>query len=165
MKTGYYVAGVTAAYRRALDLLERDEAAYRAALPALQNELRKVSHRDSNTGFYFGPPQPSSGAEGFSQTMEFSGRVLGMQDNCLLVEVKNRFHAGDTLEVLSPEGAHPFLVERIIRPDTGETVDFVSVAGQRVLLPVDFAAGEGDYLRGPNRNHRMDTGEKNHADH
>ena len=165
MKTGYYVAGVTAAYRRALDLLERDETAYRAALPALQNELRKVSHRDSNTGFYFGPPQPSSGAEGFSQTMEFSGRVLGMQDNCLLVEVKNRFHAGDTLEVLSPEGAHSFLVERIIRPDTGETVDFVSVAGQRVLLPVDFAAGEGDYLRGPNRNHRMDTGEKNHADH
>ena len=31
----------------------------------------------------------------------------------------------------------------------------VSVAGQQVLLPVDFIAEDGDYLRGPNRNHRM----------
>ena len=29
-----------------------------------------------------------------------------------------------------------------------------------VLLPVDFTAEAGDYLMGPNRNHRMDTGEK-----
>ena len=31
-----------------------------------------------------------------------------------------------------------------------------SVAGRRVLIPVDFAAEPGDFLRGPNRNHRMD---------
>ena len=158
MKTGYYVAGVTGAYRRALDLLARDEAAYRAALPELQRELRKVSHRASNTGFYFGSPQPSSGAEGFSQTMEFTGRILGMRDGCLQVEVKNRFHAGDTLEVLSPDGAHAFAVTDILREDTLERLDFVSVAGQRVLLPAGFSAGAGDYLRGPNRNHRMDMG-------
>ena len=165
MKTGYYVAGVTQAYRRALDLLEESEAAYRAALPALQQELRKVSHRDSNTGFYFGAPQPSGGADGFSQTMEFTGRILGMRDHCLDIEVKNRFHVGDRLEALTPGGSHAFIVEKMVREDTGEAVEFVSVAGQRVLVPVDFEAESGDYLRGPNRNHRMDTGEKNHADH
>ena len=37
----------------------------------------------------------------------------------------------------------------------GTRLDFVSVAGQQVLLPVDFIAEDGDYLRGPNRNHRM----------
>lgn len=155
MKTGYYVAAVTQAYHRALDLLSQSASAYQAALPALQEDLRKVSHRASNTGFYFGAPQPASGAEGFSQTMEFSGRVLGMQAGQLLVEVKNRFHVGDTLEVLSPDGAHAFTVSQILRADDGAAVDFVSVAGQRVLLPVDFTAGAGDYLRGPNRNHRM----------
>lgn len=56
MKTAYYVASVTQAYRRALDLLAQGEAAYRAALPELQDELLKVSHRSSNTGFYFGTP-------------------------------------------------------------------------------------------------------------
>ena len=155
MKTGYYVAGVTGVYRRALDLLEQGEDKYRAALPALERELRKVSHRASNTGFYLGTPQPASGAEGFSQTAEFSGRVLGMREGCLLVEVKNRFHAGDMLEVLSPAGVHPFAVGQIFREDTGEPLAFVSVAGQRVLIPVDFTAEEGDFLRGPNRNHRM----------
>ena len=84
MKTAYYVASVTQAYRRALDLLAQGEAAYRAALPELQDELLKVSHRSSNTGFYFGTPQPASGAEGFSQTREFVGRVLGMRDGCML---------------------------------------------------------------------------------
>ena len=160
MKTGYYVAAVTRAYRRALDLLARDEAAYRAELPALQEELRKVSHRASNTGFYFGAPQPASGADGFSQTREFTGRVLGMRGQSMRIEVKNRFHVGDTLEALTPGGVYAFRVTGITREDTGESADFVSIAGMRVLLPVDFTAEEGDYLMGPNRNHRMDTGEK-----
>lgn len=155
MKTAYYVAGITHLYRRALDLLEQDEAAYRAALPDLQREARKVSHRASNTGFYFGKPQPASGAEGFSQTMEFSGQVLGMREGCLLVAVKNRFHVGDTLELLSPKGVRPFTVQRML-DEEGSALDFVSVAGRQVLIPVDFTAEPGDFLRGPNRNHRMD---------
>jgi len=165
MKTAYYVASVTRVYRQALDLLEKDETAYRAALPGLQQELRKVSHRDSNTGFYFGAPRPASGAEGFSQTMEFTGRVLDARDGELLIEVKNRFHTGDKLEVLSPAGVYSLPVRQIRRADTGESVPFVSVAGQRVLVPADVPAEAGDYLRGPNRNHRMDTGDSADADH
>lgn len=155
MKTGYYVATVTQAYRKALDLYYEDKEKYEQALPELQNELLKCSHRLSNTGFYYGRPEPSSGAGGFRQTMEFTGRVLGMQDNCLLIEVKNRFHVGDQLEVLSPSGSHAFTVSAIYRED-GESVDFVSIAGQIVRVPVDFSAERGDYLRGPNRNHRVD---------
>lgn len=158
MKTGYYVATVTQAYRKALDLYYEDKEKYEQALPELQNELLKCSHRLSNTGFYYGRPQPSSGADGFRQTMEFTGRVLGMQDNCMLIEVKNRFHVDDALEVLSPSGSHPFTVKAIYRDSDGESVDFVSIAGQIVRVPVDFEASCGDYLRGPNRNHRVDRG-------
>lgn len=156
MKTGYYVATVTQAYRKALDLYYEDREKYEQALPHLQEELLKCSHRLSNTGFYYGRPEPSSGAGGFRQTMEFTGRVLGMEENCLLIEVKNRFHVGDTLEVLSPSGSHAFTVPAIYRRDDGESVEFVSVAGQIVRVPVDFKAENGDYLRGPNRNHRVD---------
>ena len=156
MKTGYYVATVTQAYRKALDLYYEDRARYEEALPELQNELLKCSHRLSNTGFYFGRPAPSSGAGGFRQTMEFTGRIKGMAEGCMLVEVKNRFHVGDALEVLSPSGSHAFTVKAIYRDDTGESVDFVSVAGQTVRVPVDFTVSSGDYLRGPNRNHRAD---------
>ncbi len=156
MKTGYYVATVTQAYRKALDLYYEDKEKYEEALPYLQNELLKCSHRLSNTGFYYGRPEPSSGAGGFRQTMEFTGRVLGMKEDCLLIEVKNRFHVGDALEVLSPSGSQAFTVSAIYREEDGQSVEFVSVAGQVVRVPVNFEAEPGDYLRGPNRNHRVD---------
>ncbi|MBR6786433.1 MAG: U32 family peptidase [Clostridia bacterium] len=156
MKTGYYVATVTQAYRKALDLYYEDKEKYEEALPYLQNELLKCSHRLSNTGFYYGRPEPSSGAGGFRQTMEFTGRVLGMKEDCLLIEVKNRFHVGDALEVLSPSGSQAFTVSAIYREEDGQSVEFVSVAGQVVCVPVNFEAEPGDYLRGPNRNHRVD---------
>lgn len=156
MKTGYYVATVTQAYRKALDLYYESKEKYEEALPHLQNELLKCSHRLSNTGFYYGRPEPSSGAGGFRQTMEFTGRVLGMKEDCLLIEVKNRFHVGDALEVLSPSGSQAFTVSAIYREEDGQSVEFVSVAGQVVRVPVNFKAEPGDYLRGPNRNHRVD---------
>lgn len=154
MKTGYYVATVTHVYRTALDLLSQSEEAYRAALPELMEQLCKVSHRASNTGFYFGRPQPSSGAAGFSQTREFAGRITGMREGMLQVEVKNRFHVGDVLEAVTPSGEKSFTVRQILRADTGEAMDAVSIAGQQVLVDAGIEAGEGDYLRGPNRNHR-----------
>ena len=147
MKTDYYVAVVTRAYRAALDALERGEAAYREALPALQAELNKASHRESNTGFYLGAPRPASGAGSTTQTMQYVGRVLGSREGWLQVEVKNRVEAGDRLELLSPGGVRQLTISRILREDTGEELPRATVAGQRILIPASFPAEEGDYLR------------------
>ena len=158
MKTEYYVATVVGAYRRALDALAQGESVYRALLPALEKELRKASHRAFNTGFYFGPPAPMAGAAGFTQEMEYIGRVEGWENGIATVNLKNRFYVGDTLELLCPAGSFPFRVESIALADTGEAVDTVSVAGQRITLPLPHPAAEGDFLRGPNRNHRAPDG-------
>ena len=149
MKTEYYVAVVTRVYRRALDLLGRSEEAFRAALPELQEELLKCSHRPSNTGFYFGPPSPASGAVKTTQTMIFAGKVLGMRDGLLQIEVRNRIAAGDPLEVLTPAGVHSLTVSRILLEDTGEEVPVVTIAGPRVLVSAPFSAEAGDYVRCP----------------
>ena len=154
MKTEYYVATVVGAYRRALDALAEGEGRYRALLPRLEEEIRKASHRAFNTGFYFGPPTPMAGAEGFSQEMEYVAQVESWQAGKACLRVKNRFYVGDTLELLCPQGVFPFSVEEIALADTGERVDTVSVAGQKILVPLPFPAQAGDFLRGPNRNHR-----------
>ena len=154
MKTTYYVASVTACYRRALDLLEKEgEAAYRAALPALEKELSKASHRASNTGFYFGAPRPACGADGFSQTMEYVADVDGYAEGYARLTLKNRFFVGDTLEALTPGGSRPFTVREIIDGATRESLRTVSVAGQKLLVPCPFPVEAGDFVRGPNRNH------------
>lgn len=157
MKTAYYVATVVSAYRRALDLLENEGVeAYQKALPQLMEELHKASHRSSNTGFYYGAPVPPAGAEGFSQSMEYVGDFVSeaKPGKEALIRLKNRFYVGDTLEALTPKGAFPFKVESMRLKETGESVQTVSVAGTLLYVPVPFAVGEGDLLRGPNRNHR-----------
>lgn len=157
MKTAYYVATVVSAYRHALDILENEGTeAFLAAVPSLMEELQKASHRQSNTGFYFGAPQPPAGANGFSQTMEYIGDFVAscMPGDEALVRLKNRFYVGDMLEALTPEGSRSFTVESIRLDETGESVQTVSVAGTLVRIPVPFAVDSGDLLRGPNRNHR-----------
>lgn len=158
MKTAYYVASVVSVYRRALDLLELEgEEAFRRAVPDLMRELNKASHRQSNTGFYFGAPQPAAGAEGFSQTMEYVGDVLeaAVPDEPALIRLKNRFYVGDELEALTPTGSHPFTVGSMVLAETGESIQTASVAGTLLKLRFPFPVAPGDLLRGPNRNHQQ----------
>ena len=154
MKTEYYVATVVGAYRHALDALAKSETDYRALLPELEGELRKASHRAFNTGFYFGPPEPMAGAAGFTQEMEYVARVESWRDGQATLSLKNRFYVGDTLELLCPAGSFPFRVDSITLADTGEQRDTVSVAGQRVTVPLPHPAEAGAFMRGPNRNHQ-----------
>lgn len=157
MKTAYYVATVVSAYRRALNLLQNEgDEAFLAAVPSLMDELGKASHRASNTGFYYGAPTPPAGAEGFAQSMEYVGSFLShaVPGEEAIVQLKNRFYVGDTLEALTPQGSLPFTVESMRLDATGEWVQTASVAGTLLRIPVPFAVDEGDLLRGPNRNHR-----------
>lgn len=157
MKTAYYVATVVSAYRQALDVLEKQgEEAFQKELPRLMAELNKASHRSSNTGFYFGAPQPPAGAAGFSQSMEYVGDILTdtKPGETALVRLKNRFYVGDTLEALTPQGSLPFQVTSMILDATGEAVKTASVAGTLLRMNFPFAVGAGDLLRGPNRNHQ-----------
>ena len=89
MKTAFYVSHVVTCYRQALDLLfNKGVAEYRAVLPRLLNELDKASHRPWNTGFYFGAPQPSGGAGGVTQSMEYTADVAGWENGSLILKIK-----------------------------------------------------------------------------
>lgn len=155
MKTEYYVATVVSAYRRGLDALGQGEDAFYALLPELALELNKASHRPGNTGFFLGAPNTCGGAEGFTQSMEYVGSVTGSAKagEEAAVELKNRFYAGDDLEVLTPSGSHAYKPESIILKDTGEAVQTFGVAGTLLVMRFPFDVSVGDILRGPVRNH------------
>lgn len=157
MKTAYYVAGVVNVYRRALDLLlQQGEAAYREALPTLMADLQKVSHRKSNTGFYFGRPTPPAGAGGYEQAMEYVADVMegSAVGGKTLISLKNRFYKGDRLELLCPQGSLPFTAGWLQNQQSGELMETASVAGTKIMLDIPYETHAGDMLRGPNRNHK-----------
>lgn len=157
MKTEYYVATVVGAYRRALDFLKSGEDAFQRVLPELMEELECASHRESDTGFLLGKPEQPGEAEGFHQTKEY---VAVAVENSKPGEparfmLKNRFFAGDALELLTPNGVFPVTASSFFREKTGEMLDTLGIAGEIIRMAMPCETQKGDILRGPVRNHRL----------
>ena len=101
MKSAYYTAVVTNAYRHALDAARRGEPLD----PLWVEETEKVSHRPYSTGFYFGEPgEYYADASYFTQT-DVAAVVerCDAEGNAVLTQ-RNKFSRGDELELLRPEG-------------------------------------------------------------
>ncbi len=99
MKTEYYVANITNAYRQALNYLGSHKS-YK--LPEkIRAEIYKSSHRDYSCGFYFGDPKQNLDTSLPTSTYDFVAVVLeNTKNGKTLVEMRNRFDKSP-LELLS----------------------------------------------------------------
>lgn len=101
MKSAYYAAVVTNAYRHALDAAKKGVP----LSPVWRDEVNKVSHRAYSTGFYLGAEGPG---QYYKDAMYFAdcdvAAVVESSDedgNAVLTQ-RNKFCRGDTLELLTP---------------------------------------------------------------
>ena len=104
-KSFYYVAVVTNAYRQAVDLYKKDPAHFQ--LPAwIEEETRKVSHRQYSTGFYFGRPEQGLYYEngGYVRQWDVVAVVDKTENDTLYCTQRNKFSLGETVEILCPGG-------------------------------------------------------------
>ena len=99
-KSAYYAAMTTAAYRHAVDAA----AEGRPLDPLWRAEVDKVSHRHYSTGFWFGQPGQ------YTQDARYirDWQVLAVVRACdgagnALLSLRNKFAAGDPLEVVGPD--------------------------------------------------------------
>ncbi len=99
-KSAYYAAMTTAAYRHAVDAA----AEGRPLDPVWRAEVDKVSHRHYSTGFWFGQPGQ------YTQDARYirDWQVLAVVRACdgagnALLSLRNKFAAGDALEVVGPD--------------------------------------------------------------
>lgn len=106
VKSAYYLATVIRAYRMAIDAYYADPKNYRYD-PRWLEEIKKVSHRDFTTGFYYGE---AKGPEGISNSVtyikdyDFVGVVLDYDPETkrATIEQRNRIFVGDEVEVFGP---------------------------------------------------------------
>lgn len=75
MKSVYYVALVTRAYRKALDALE-GKISSEEAKPFI-DELENVSHRESGTGFYYNPADANKTVSGATDSRYILAAEIG----------------------------------------------------------------------------------------
>ncbi len=134
MKSFYYVASVTRAYRRALD----DMAGGKPFDPSLLEELRSVSHRDYCTGFLLGDPGVGGQNPHDGGYIRHTDVVAIADEEPGWVLQKNKFILGETLWVLSPhQEPYPIRVETMEDED-GQTIESAPHAEMRVRIGIEL---------------------------
>lgn len=145
MKSSYYVANITNAYRRALDAIERGEE----VSEEIYNETFKSSHRNYATGFYFGKPEQNLETSMPVATHEFVAVVLeDAKDGKVFVEMRNRFEKGDELEVLSPnETFNKKIIVSKMTNEQGEEIEVAKNVQEKLWIETNLPLKTGDILR------------------
>ncbi|MBS4031534.1 MAG: U32 family peptidase [Clostridiales bacterium] len=149
MKSAYYVATVTRAYRRALDTYLADPDHF-APDPNWHEELEKISHRPYSTGFVTGNPgRDGQVYETTAQVAshEFVGVVREYQQGRAVVEMRNRFAAGETLEIVGPKtDSREITVSNLKSSDCQPITDAIRVQ-EHVSFDVPFPVEEYSLVR------------------
>ena len=143
MKSAYYAAASTYAYRGALD----DAVAGRPFDPDWLAECYKFSHREYSTGFYFGEP-----GQFYPDSMYFAdAEVVAVVESCEGTEARlterNRFSVGETLELVNPgEKPHRFTVTDL-RDGDGAPIDCARHPMMPLQMTLPAPAGRLSILR------------------
>lgn len=150
-KSAYYAAAITNAYRAGLRALQQGEPLPDWAL----EETRRVSHRQYCTGFYFGRPDNGQnyGRGGYVRDWEVSAIVQDYADGWLRCEERNRFHLGDTLEIIEPGRPPETLPVTALRGGDGQPITQANHPMMTVLLPAARPYMPGSILRRAREEH------------
>ena len=112
-KSAYYAAIVTGAYRHVID----DVAAGRSVDRVWRDEVEHVSHRHYATGFYYGQPGQYYEDSRYIREWQVVALVTDCEENGLAtLSLRNKFAAGDTVEVVGPD-TKPFSLEVPVMED------------------------------------------------
>ena len=167
MKSAYYTAVVTNAYRMAIDAYERDPENYRFD-PAWLSELESVSHREYGTGFYFDDPMQNPQLVStcgylrekayFSTATEYhedeaemicsKGVAMENEEGRLYRFIqRNKVSAGEGAELISPgKIGRGFDVRELYSPE-GDALEATPHPSMIYWCRVPFEVREGDIMR------------------
>lgn len=146
-KTAYYAAGITSAYRRAVDAYCENPEGF--ALPAdIHEEVGKVSHRNYYTGFYFGDPNGQYYEDSqYLRDWEVTGMPISVDGSRATFALKNRFYRGNVLELVQPgKPPYTFTADAVV-DEAGEALDVFHHPEMRFTIEFPFEVDPFAILR------------------
>lgn len=146
-KSAYYTSVITNAYSNAVRDYEKMGGDYKLERWILE-EVNKVSHREYNTGFFFGSqPGQVTGNGGYIREYDVVAMCEESGEEYNVITQRNKFYVGDTLDILPP-GGKSFEVKALeIKNKFGEIVESTPHAMEELLLKTDVVIPKGSYLR------------------
>ena len=170
MKSAYYTAVVTNAYRLAIDAYERDPMGY-CFDPVWLEELESVSHREYGTGFYFDDPMQNpqlvSTCGYLREKAYFSTATEYVEEEAAALVAhgvqmenengrmyrfiqRNKVSVGEGAEIISPgKIGQWFSVGELYSPE-GEALESTPHPSMIYWCRVPFEVREGDIMRADN---------------
>ena len=136
MKSAYYVGAVTNAYRHALDAV----LAGKAVPDVWRRETEQISHRPYSTGFYFGEPGQYTAESAYYSGAEICAVVVGSLAGRTLLTQRNKFEAGDALELVTRDREPVSFIAADIRDEEGTSLQTVPHPLQRFTMPLPAPA-------------------------
>ena len=156
VKSAYYTAVVTNAYRMALDRYRIDPAHYTMD-PLWLRELCSVSHREYDTGFFFGSPTENANVVhslGYIREKVYLATATAdatvPADNGLYhvpFVQRNKVVAGEAVEVISPGKCGAACAASDMRDADGNSIESAPHPGMAFTLSLPFPVRAGDILR------------------
>ena len=157
VKSAYYAAVVTNAYRMALDAYRRDPDSY-VTDPALLYELDSVSHREYSTGFFFGDPKTGANTvteHGYVREKSYLATAVsdsvGPDGDGLFTArfiQRNKAVSGQAAEIISPGSVgRPFVIGELFGED-GAAIESTPHPSMIFSVRTPFPVKTGDIMRG-----------------
>lgn len=150
MKSAYYTAVVTNAYRMAIDAALRGET---QPAPLWLRELESVSHREYDTGYFFADSRKEAltcRESGYIREKAYLATVLSYdpatgEAKCVQ---RNKVSVGDPMELLTPgKGGQPLFCTALF-DEEHQPIPSTPHPAMIFYLPVPFPVQPGDILRG-----------------
>ena len=151
MRSAYYTACVTNAYRMAMDAYTADKSGY-TFNPLWLKELESVSHREYSTGFFYDKVNEVANiSEGNKNVCEQSYYAIAEgydpKSGLAYFRQRNKFKVGDKADILTPGKVGRQLEVTEIFDDKMAPLDSAPHPGMYVYVKVPFEVKKGDILR------------------
>lgn len=151
MKSLHYVATTTSVYKQAIDRYLADPKNYQLD-PVWLRELKKVSHRDYTSGFFFNPPgveDHNYESSTYLREYDFMGLVKDYlpETKEAVIEVRNKFFQGDVVEFFSPEIQVFSTKLTYIKDQSGQEIATAPHPQQIIRVPVERPVHPYDLVR------------------
>ncbi len=155
MKSAYYAAVVTNAYRAAIDGYMAKSKDF-SLDPAWLSELDSVSHREYCTGYFYEDPMNNA------QTCTVSGYLRekaylavaveydAERGNALFIQ-RNKLSLGESVELISPGKLGRGFTALDMTDEFGAAIESAPHPFMKFRMRVPFEVKAGDILRGANR--------------
>ena len=153
MRSAYYTACVTNAYRMAIDSYNKDKDKDNYVYnPLWKRELESVSHRDYSTGFFYDKVNEEANiSAGNKNVCEQSYYAIaeGYDSNTGLAyfRQRNKFKVGDKAELLSPGMVGRGFTVNEIFDEKMNSLESAPHPGMYVYVKTPFEVKVGDILR------------------